>query len=411
MKAIIDIEKVWKSYKIGRQQQRYLSLRDSIAGFFRNGLAARKQAFWALKEVGFKVYEGESVGIIGHNGAGKSTLLKILSRITPPSKGRITLRGRVASLLEVGTGFHPELTGRENVYLNGAILGLKKAEINRKFDEIVDFSGVEQFLDTPLKHYSSGMQLRLAFSVAAFLEPEILLIDEVLAVGDADFQKKCLGKMGEVSQSGRTIIFVSHNLGAVRQLCSRAILLKGGKVEADTDVENVIANYRASNNSTEEIYVGKREGSQFVFIKKIELENADGKPYLSNTFYSGDDVIFRVFYESSPHVKDVKLRDFHLGLAVYNISGQFVTVLNNKMSGFNMENMPLSGAVQCRLKRNHFISGEYYILSTLVVNGIVSDRVERIFTFKVEEADFYGSGFSNAFGRSGIYVEQQWTRI
>ena len=228
MKPILEIRNLWKSYQIGAKRERYLSLRDTMVGFLKNG-RQKKEAFWALQDVSFDVYPGDTLGIIGRNGAGKTTLLKILSRITPPTRGNITVRGRLASLLEVGTGFHPELTGRENIYLNGSILGLKRREINRQFDAIVDFSGVEQFLDTPLKHYSSGMQLRLAFAVAAHLEPEILIIDEVLAVGDAEFQKRCLGKVEEGSRSGRTLLFVSHNLGAVKQICPNAIILDKGE--------------------------------------------------------------------------------------------------------------------------------------------------------------------------------------
>jgi lipopolysaccharide transport system ATP-binding protein len=199
--------------------------------------------FWALKDVNFEVKRGEVVGVIGRNGAGKSTLLKILSRITEPTEGRINLHGRVGSLLEVGTGFHPELTGRENIYLNGAILGMKRAEIRRKFDEIVEFSEVARFLDTPVKHYSSGMHMRLAFSVAAHLEPEILLVDEVLAVGDAEFQKKCLNKMGEVAQEGRTVLFVSHNMSAVQRLCSRGIVLEGGRIAFDGTAPEAVSRY------------------------------------------------------------------------------------------------------------------------------------------------------------------------
>ncbi len=228
MKPIIEVRNLSKKYKIG-EQKRYLSLRDSVSNFFSHKNTEGSE-FWALDDVSFDIHAGESVGIIGRNGAGKSTLLKILSRITPPTKGSVILRGRMASLLEVGTGFHSELTGRENVFMNGSILGLKKREIEAKFDEIVDFSGVEQFIDTPLKHYSSGMQLRLAFAVAAHLEPEILVIDEVLAVGDAEFQKRCLGKMDEVSRSGRTVIFVSHNLGALQELCPKSIYLDRGKI-------------------------------------------------------------------------------------------------------------------------------------------------------------------------------------
>src|SRR5262247_683169 len=258
---VITVENLSKSYLVGHQsakRERYTALRDIIArearNFVRKGLdfvGGRQivqgdtvEEFWALREVSFEVKRGEVLGIIGRNGAGKSTLLKILSRITEPSEGRVTIAGRVASLLEVGTGFHPELTGRENIYLNGAILGMSHAEIRRKFEEIVDFSGVEKFIDTPVKRYSSGMQVRLAFSVAAHLEPEILVVDEVLAVGDAEFQKKCLGKMGEVStREGRTVLFVSHNMGVVTSLCPRVIWLNHGLAERDGSARVVIGDY------------------------------------------------------------------------------------------------------------------------------------------------------------------------
>lgn len=210
-----------------------------------------QQVFWALKDVSFEIERGDRVGIIGHNGAGKSTLLKILSRITEPTEGRIRMKGRIASLLEVGTGFHPELTGRENIYLNGAILGMSRAEVKLKFDEIVDFSEVEKFLDTPVKRYSSGMYVRLAFAVAAHLEPEILIVDEVLAVGDAQFQKKCLGKMESVGRQGRTVLFVSHNMAAVRTLCSRAILMKDGRVVKDEEIETAIGSYLLESDASE----------------------------------------------------------------------------------------------------------------------------------------------------------------
>jgi lipopolysaccharide transport system ATP-binding protein len=248
MKPIIEVRNLSKQYKIG-QKQPYLSLRDSVSNFFKfRGRNTEGEDFWALDDVNFDVHVGESIGIIGRNGAGKSTLLKILSRITPPTKGSVILRGRIASLLEVGTGFHPELTGRENVFMNGSILGLKRAEIAEKFDEIVQFSGVEQFIDTPLKHYSSGMQLRLAFAVAAHLEPEILVVDEVLAVGDAEFQKKCLGKMDEVSRSGRTVLFVSHQMNAVQSICQRCILLKEGQISRMGDVGDIVSHYLENNS-------------------------------------------------------------------------------------------------------------------------------------------------------------------
>jgi len=232
MPPIIDIQNLGKQYKLAIAQP-YLALRDVIGNSVKNLLRSDKKAkekFWALQDISLAVQPGERMGIIGRNGAGKSTLLKIISRITPPTTGKAIIRGRVGSLLEVGTGFHPELTGRENIFLNGSILGLKKTEITRQFDAIVDFSGVERFIDTPLKHYSSGMQLRLAFSVAAHLDPEILLIDEVLAVGDLEFQKKCLGKMEEVSKKdGRTILFVSHNMDSIRKFCPTTILMDSGK--------------------------------------------------------------------------------------------------------------------------------------------------------------------------------------
>lgn len=250
----IRVENLSKMYKIGASQARYQTLRESLMNGFSSSVERLKgnqpkedNIIWALKDISFEVKHGEVLGIIGRNGAGKSTLLKILSRITRPSSGRFELNGRVGSLLEVGTGFHPELTGRENILLSGAILGMKRKEINRKFDEIVDFAEIEKFLDTPVKHYSSGMYMRLAFSVAAHLEPEILLVDEVLAVGDAEFQKKCLGKMGDVAGEGRTVLFVSHNMGAINQLCSRGILIERGILKLDSKILTIISEYSKSN--------------------------------------------------------------------------------------------------------------------------------------------------------------------
>ena len=259
---VIRVENLGKKYVLSHQQQeRYTTLRDSIAKNAKNILGSvrkqkskssnNKEEFWALDNVSFEIKQGDRVGIIGRNGAGKSTLLKILSRITEPTRGRISINGRVASLLEVGTGFHPELTGRENIYLNGAILGMGKTEIKRKFDEIVAFAEIEKFLDTPVKRYSSGMYVRLAFAVAAHLEPEILIVDEVLAVGDAQFQKKCLGKMEDVGKEGRTVIFVSHNMGVVQTLCTRGIFLKQGTVYADDTASNVVSIYLQTLENTE----------------------------------------------------------------------------------------------------------------------------------------------------------------
>jgi lipopolysaccharide transport system ATP-binding protein len=305
--AIITVEGLGKKYRISHQaeRQRYVALRDVIAQklkapfqFLRRskiedrslGLSpnshlpsprtSTSEDFWALKDVSFEVKRGEVVGIIGRNGAGKSTLLKILSRITEPTTGRVHLRGRVASLLEVGTGFHPELTGRENVFLNGAILGMHRVEIKRKFDEIVAFAEVEKFLDTPVKRYSSGMYVRLAFAVAAHLEPEILIVDEVLAVGDAQFQKKCLGKMGEVAKGGRTVLFVSHNMAAVISLCDTALVLNGGWLRAKGKVRDMIAIYQQNQkNSVESGHIGQLK---YFVLQKLSVCGLEGKPLTSN---------------------------------------------------------------------------------------------------------------------------------
>lgn len=283
MSTIIEIRGLGKKYKLAEVQQ-YLALRNIIskAGkqLFSKRPAGREKEFWALQDIDLDIQPGERVGIIGRNGAGKSTLLKILSKITPPTTGNIILRGRVASLLEVGTGFHPELTGRENIYLNGSILGLKKAEISRQLDAIIDFSGVEKFIDTPLKHYSNGMQLRLAFSVAAHLEPEILLIDEVLAVGDLEFQKKCIGKMEEVSKShGRTILFVSHNLDSLRKFCPRAVLLEEGKIIEQGNTEKVISFYVSNHLETNAEVIWENGASDYnneVTLYKAWLHDEHG---------------------------------------------------------------------------------------------------------------------------------------
>jgi len=281
--------------------ERYLSLRDELMKSSRRLFASRKvgddpQDFWALRDVSFTVQQGEAVGIIGRNGAGKSTLLKILSQITPPTEGKITMRGRVASLLEVGTGFHPELTGRENVYLNGAILGMTRAEIKSKFDEIVAFAEIDKFLDTPVKRYSSGMYVRLAFAVAAHLEPEILVVDEVLSVGDAIFQKKCLGKMGDVANSGRTVLFVSHNMAAVKNLCVNGILLSSGTILSCNNIEHIISQYMAqvnniSDSKNYQAALGQLENGETIRILKVNT-TYEGK--LSDHFITGGEININV---------------------------------------------------------------------------------------------------------------------
>jgi len=331
-KPIIEVEHLSKCYRIGATRERYLSLREELAKKARRvssafprafgkgeaGSSGSETDFWALNDVSFSVQEGEAVGIIGRNGAGKSTLLKILSQITPPTKGQITMRGRVASLLEVGTGFHPELTGRENIFLNGAILGMRREEIRRKFDEIVAFAEVDQFLDTPVKRYSSGMYVRLAFAVAAHLEPEILVVDEVLAVGDAEFQKKCLGKMRDVATAGRTVLFVSHNMAAVEQLCQRGILLANGAIElSDNDINKVVSNYMNSTNKapTRSEWLENENASlsnNYFSLSRMTIADENGAAL---TMPVRNDLDFYFNVEFDLRNED---RSFQMGFAVYD---------------------------------------------------------------------------------------------
>ncbi|HEY7767819.1 ABC transporter ATP-binding protein, partial [Longimicrobium sp.] len=287
----IRAEGLAKRFTIGTAATRYGTFREALAGAagaplrrlrsLGGGAGGGGADVWALEDISFELKQGEVLGIVGRNGAGKSTLLKILSRITSPTRGRAEVRGRVGSLLEVGTGFHPELTGRDNVYLNGSILGMDRAFIDRRFDEIVEFSGVEQFIDTPVKRYSSGMYLRLAFAVAAHLEPDILIVDEVLAVGDAAFQKKCLGKLGSVAQEGRTILFVSHNMAAVRALCGTALLIEGGRVAVEGDVETVVSRYLAESGASDaEVVWGGDDapGTDEIRLRRASVTAAGGEP-------------------------------------------------------------------------------------------------------------------------------------
>ena len=304
----ISIENLSKRYTIGHQRANGDGMRHAIESAMRAPLAwlrssrqkkLRQVDFWALKDVSFQIKQGEVVGIIGRNGAGKSTLLKILSRITVPTEGRIRIDGRIASLLEVGTGFHQELTGRENIFLNGAILGMTRAEIIRKFDEIVEFSGIEEFLDTPVKRYSSGMYVRLAFAVAAHLEPEILIVDEVLAVGDAAFQKKCLGKMASFAQSGRTVLFVSHNMEAIRTLCQRGIWLKDGRLHKDGKADEIVEDY--FNSIANEISFSCANPDYGLIIQKVALKNDRGEE--SGQFRPGEDLIVEISYDAQKRIE------------------------------------------------------------------------------------------------------------
>ncbi len=351
---IIEARHITKSYKIGHREH-YLSLRDSISNFGRQFFGGSKKEFLALEDISFDVREGECLGIIGHNGAGKSTILKILSRITPPTSGSIKMRGRVASLLEVGTGFHPELTGRENIYLNGSILGMRKEEIEKQFDAIVSFSGVEQFLETPLKHYSNGMQLRLAFGVAAHLEPEILIIDEVLAVGDAEFQKKCLQKMDDVSQSGRTIVFVSHDMLAVRRLCNECILLEKGKIIEKGKSDNIINSYekRVGNDIEHQINSLNTDILNMITIDGFSLE-VKGRKITTRLTLNGEinritSIVYPIYSSGGQRISLVDLRDGTLPF------------INNEN---NLKNITIESIIDV----SHFVEGTYSLAISVQVN-------------------------------------------
>ena len=357
MKPIIRVENLGKRYRIGQREAPYATLRESLVQAAvspinrlrralnrnGNGSADSERHIWALKDVSFEVKPGEVVGIIGRNGAGKSTLLKILSRVTEPTEGKVDLYGRVGSLLEVGTGFHPELTGRENIYLNGAILGMRRSEIARKFDEIVAFAEVEKFIDTPVKHFSSGMYMRLAFAVAAHLEPEILVVDEVLAVGDAQFQKRCLGKIGDVAKGGRTVVFVSHQLGMIETLCKNAICLVQGRVHKFGPVGDIVRDYLTnSSHIYSDLHILKlyRNGNGKVRLTDFWIEDDLGLQATSVS--SGSRVVLAFRYDQS----DRSSKHISLGFSLHTATEQTVALVYSDYQGVTFDNLPSSGVLR-----------------------------------------------------------------
>jgi lipopolysaccharide transport system ATP-binding protein len=395
------------------------TLRDHLADaikslFHRDGhpltLSAPRSAptniLWALKNVSFEVKQGEIVGIIGRNGAGKSTLLKILSRITEPTEGRAEVYGRVGSLLEVGTGFHPELTGRENVYLNGAILGMRKAEIDRKFDEIVAFADVEKFLDTPVKHYSSGMSVRLAFAVAAHLEPEILIVDEVLAVGDAAFQKKCLGKMRDVTREGRTVLIVSHNMAAIQGLCSKCYLLSSGQLVAEGPPRSVVEGYLADVSVATPALLGQRrdrQGSGEIQFLEVAILDAKGRPV--DVALSGQDIAIVVSYRSRDE-KPISRLDVHITFST--TLGQFMFNCSSEGSGHPFEVLPPSGQVVCHIPELPLAPGQYVFSLFSTVGGVIADWVQEAGCLHVAAGDYFGTGQLRTH-EEGFLVKHKWT--
>lgn len=406
MVPILEIKGISKEYRLGRAFQGTENFREFIQRKLRaplaglggnNGVAAKTKdhRFWALRDVSFDVAEGDVVGIIGRNGAGKSTLLKVISRITDPTEGRVILRGRLASLLEVGTGFHPELTGRENIFLNGAILGMRKAEIVAKFDEIVAFAEIDKFLDTPVKHYSSGMYVRLAFAVAAHLNPEILVVDEVLAVGDIAFQRKCLGKMNEVSRGGRTVLFVSHNMAAVENLCRRGVVLDRGKKVYEGSTKDAIHHYLTSISGTQDAaghvvdLAGTSDRRSFggQLLKRMEFYTEGDRP-LTEGIRIGERLKIRVHFELPNPTNS-----FNIGLGFNNAFGQRIFTAHSLFEP-NRSDTERSGAqvFVCDIPNFTLMPGDYTVRIWLDIGNAEADLINDAGRVSVLEADYYGTG-------------------
>nr|WP_275993734.1 ABC transporter ATP-binding protein [Argonema antarcticum] len=411
-----------KKYVIGHQQRLpYNTMRESMVrgakSFGRNLLKPFGQKvpnpayeeFWALKDVSFEIKQGDRVGIIGRNGAGKSTVLKILSRITEPTTGRISIKGRVASLLEVGTGFHPELTGRENIYLNGAILGMSRTEIKKKFDEIVAFAEVEKFLDTPVKRYSSGMYVRLAFAVAAHLEPEILLVDEVLAVGDVGFQKKCIGKMEDVGRDGRTVLFVSHSMNTMTSLCNRGILLESGTLCSDTSAEEASRIYL---NKAFSVARGTplsqrrdRSGSGKVRAYSFRILNEEGREEVS--LESGKDYYFEIGYHNHT---GIIIKDVVVSLDIYDERDIIVFLLRTNFTNSNLELKADRGQIVCRIKNLPLTNGLYrFSIFISDADREILDYIEDAASVSIEAGDFFGTGSPGLPSHCKILAKAEWS--
>lgn len=417
--TMIKVEGLSKRYLLGRQSQKGDGLRHALErmarapfAMFSKGKAesAKTEEFWAVRDLDLEIKQGEIVGIIGRNGAGKSTLLKLLSRITEPTAGRIKIRGRVASLLEVGTGFHPELTGRENIFLNGAILGMSRVEIKRKFDDIVAFSEVSKFLDTPVKRYSSGMYVRLAFAVAAHLEPEILIVDEVLAVGDAEFQKRCLGKMEDVAtKEGRTVLLVSHQMSAIQNLCKRCVLMDAGQVVYDGKTSDTLERYASRAVGLTSMPLSERtdrEGKGDVRITDLRFFDMKGRPAIE--IFSGQTLVMKVRFR----VKDgVTLSNCIIGLTVMKDS-QPLAVFSTDLA----DNAPLilsgCGELEFVVRDLPFSGGGYHISTYVGSDGtLTQDWVDDAAIIEVVDGDFFGSGKLYRDGWQGrvVLVHHSWS--
>jgi lipopolysaccharide transport system ATP-binding protein len=414
--VMISVRGLGKAYTIARADQRATTLAEAAISRLRRPLHRPPQeTFWALKDVSFDVRRGDVVGVIGRNGAGKSTLFKVLSRITEPTTGQVDLYGRVGSLLEVGTGFSGELTGRENIYLNGTILGMRRSEIAKRFDEIVDFSGVDKFLDTPVKRYSSGMYVRLAFAVAAHLDSDILIIDEVLAVGDAEFQKKCLGKMKDVSRNaGKTVLFVSHNLGAIQQLCDKALYLSTGRREFFGPIDQGIHAYmdasrRPTGKSTPEMRDGvlyRSPSDNLHGVLELSLLDHAGDPL--TRVRTGDSFILR-FTFLSPHIAV----EGSLVLSINGPDGTKMTLLSTKPdNNFNVRFSEHPQAIDCVISHLPLTAGDYTIGAALAIPNVEYVwRVDDLATLEVEQRDIFGSGLAPTYSRYPVVIDHAWRSV
>ena len=416
----IKVTNLGKAYRIGLKEQKSETFIGAIVQSISKPLKNFKEIsnlkklggerkdeniFWANRNISFDVHEGEVLGIIGKNGAGKSTLLKLLSRITQPTEGRIEITGKVASLLEVGTGFNPDLTGRENIYLNGTILGLTRKQIDERYDEILEFSGIEKFIETPVKRYSSGMKVRLAFAVAAHLDPEILIIDEVLAVGDAEFQKKCLGKIQDVAdKEGRTVLFVSHDLAAIKNLCTRAILLQHGQIVYEgkpTDVVEYYLKNAKSIESANELNIAHRSGSGEFIVTGIEFLNEKMEPVA--VLESGMDVNIRIGYKCfSTAVNPV------VNLIFKNSLQNEVMNLLSRIAYYGVFKLANEGSIICHIPKFPLMQGRYTIDTLLKYDFVMTDFVGSIVTIDVEKGDYYGTGKVIESMRDGVLVQHKW---
>ena len=396
-----------KAYRLGTENAS-TTFREALMRRVAGDRDGDPRTLWALRDVSLEIRRGETVGIIGRNGAGKSTLLKMLSRITWPTEGEIRLYGRIGSLLEVGTGFHPELTGRENIFLNGTILGMRRHEIQRRFDEIVAFAEIDRFLDTPVKRYSSGMYIRLAFAVAAHLDPEILVVDEVLAVGDAAFQRKCIGKMGEVArEEGRAVLFVSHNMVAITALCQRGILLEQGRVTEDAATGAVVQRYLRSLETLVTTPVADRRdrsGNGALRFESVAVRNASAGGGLVR---SGDDVRIEIKYSSNA----AKLQNVHVDVIVHGAFDEQLCQLSSASQRGDFAEVPGNGTFTCTIPRFPFEAGGYRLTLYSEVNSDVADWVMQAATMDVEPGDFFGTGRMNGEGQGVFLVPHTWDAV